>query len=215
MPEMNTTSIMPPSFLPTSELTEGELVERLLARDAKGWREFHRRYDRLIHRCIHKVTDRFRRLIGACDLEDIHSDLLVALTADDMRRLRAFDPAKGSKLGSWIGMLATHAAWDHLRKVRRRPVASSLEEAVELSGETPAPVDVAIANQRLMALETVLGDFSAKDRELVHLLFVSCRSAEETADEMGISVKTVYSKKHKIRARLRERMLATESAQAA
>ena len=215
MPEMNTTSIMPPQILPTSELTEGELVERLLARDARGWREFHRRYDRLIHRCIHKVTDRFRRLVGACDLEDIYGDLLVSLTADDLRRLRAYDPAKGSKLGSWIGMLATHAAWDHLRKLRRRPAASSLDEAVELSAETPAPVDVAIANQRLVALQTVLGDFSAKDRELVQLLFVACQSAEETAAEMGISVKTVYSKKHKIRAKLRERLLATESARAA
>jgi RNA polymerase sigma-70 factor (ECF subfamily) len=215
MPTMNTTTLMPPAILPPSELTEGELVERLLARDAKGWREFHRRYDRLIHRCIHKVTNRFRRLVGTTDLEDIYGDLLVSLTAHDMRRLRAFDPAKGSKLGSWIGMLATHAAWDHLRKLRRRPAASTLDEAIELSAETPTPVDAAIASQRLRAVRAVLQSFSVKDQELVEWLFVACRSAEETATEMGISVKTVYSKKHKIRAKLRARLMEAEAAQAA
>ncbi|NOY92613.1 MAG: sigma-70 family RNA polymerase sigma factor [Deltaproteobacteria bacterium] len=215
MPRMNTTTLFPPTILSPRELTEGELIERLLARDAEGWREFHRRYDRLIHRCIHKVTDRFRRLVHPTDLEDIYGDLLVSLTTDEMRRLRAFDPAKGSKLGSWIGMLSTHAAWDHLRKLRRRPAASTLEEAIELSAETPAPLDVAIAHQRLEAVRAALSEFSAKDQELVQLLFIACRSAEETALEMGISVKTVYSKKHKIRAKLRARLTGSESACAA
>jgi len=212
---MNTSTLLPPPKLPLSELTEGELVERLLARDAKGWREFHSRYDRLIHRCIHKVTDRFRRLVGPTELEDIYGELLLHLTSDDMRRLRAFDPAKGSKLGSWIGMLATHAAWDHLRKLRRQPKADSLDEAIEVSCPQATPLELAVANERLDALRELLTEYSEKDRELMHLLYVACHSAEETARTMGISVKTVYSKKHKIRARLREQLAQREVARAA
>jgi RNA polymerase sigma-70 factor (ECF subfamily) len=41
------------------------------------------------------------------------------------------------------------------------------------------------------------------------LYYIESRSPEEIADEMGISVKTVYSKKHKIRTRL-EKLLAQE-----
>lgn len=215
MPTMNTTTLLPTPMLPSAELTEGEIVERLLARDAKGWREFHRRYDRLIHRCIHKVTDRFRSLIGPAELEDIYGELLLSLTAHDMRRLRAYDPGKGSKFGSWVGMLATHAAWDHLRKLRRQPKVDTLDEATEVRCEQATPLDVVIANERLDAMRELLADFSDKDRQLMHLLYVACRSAEDTARTMGISVKTVYSKQHKIRARLREQRGEREATLAA
>lgn len=208
MPNMNRTSLLPRPPLPLSDLTEGELIERLLARDAQGWREFHRRYDRLIHRCIHKVTDRFKRLVGPTELEEIYAQLLLNLTAGDMRRLRAFDPARGNKLGTWIGMLATHAAWDHLRKLRRRPAGEALDEAHELATTEPTPLDVVAARQRLDQMRGLVAELSARDRELVERLFVRQQDAEVAASEMGISVKTVYSKKHKIRARLRAGLAA-------
>ena len=42
-----------------TDWTETDLLSRMMLRDGTAWREFHRRYDRLIYRCIHKVTGRF------------------------------------------------------------------------------------------------------------------------------------------------------------
>ncbi|MEM1418482.1 MAG: sigma-70 family RNA polymerase sigma factor, partial [Myxococcota bacterium] len=56
-----------------------------------------------------------------------------------------------------------------------------------------------------------LQSFSAKDRAFVRLYYVDGMSPEEVAAEMNVSVKTVYSKKHKIRCRL-ERALADSAA---
>jgi RNA polymerase sigma-70 factor (ECF subfamily) len=52
----------------------------------------------------------------------------------------------------------------------------------------------------------MLEGFSPKDRLFVALYFDQGLDAEEVAQRMSISVKTVYSKKHKIRTRL-ERLL--------
>lgn len=55
-------------------------------------------------------------------------------------------------------------------------------------------------------MSALLKDFSDRDREFVSLYFLDGRTPE-IADELGISVKTVYTKKHKIRSRL-EKLLS-------
>ena len=53
-------------------------------------------------------------------------------------------------------------------------------------------------------MNQALESFSKKDRTFVKLYFVEGLSPEEVAEVMDVSVKTVYSKKHKIRCRLEE-----------
>ena len=53
-------------------------------------------------------------------------------------------------------------------------------------------------------VNSVLETFSCKDRDFVRLYFMDGLSPEEIAAQMEISVKTVYSKKHKIRCRLQK-----------
>jgi RNA polymerase sigma-70 factor (ECF subfamily) len=179
-----------------------QLLERLLHHDAQAWREFHRRFDRLIFRCVHQVTSRFRGVVGNEDVREIYSQLLLNLTARNMRRLRSFDPERGNKLSSWIGLLATNAAWDYLRSLSRRPSCVELDDELSLSAGEPDPHQRAEDRERLRRVNDVLSRFSVTDQTFVRLYFVDGRSPDEIATTMNISVKTVYSKKHKIRTRL-------------
>ncbi len=175
----------------------------MLERDEIAWKEFHRRYDRLVYRCIHKVTDRFRSVLGSDDVGEIYAQLLLNLTARDMHRLRAFRPEQGNKLGTWIGMLATNTAWDYLRSVSRRPACSELSEAHALDDDRGAsPYDRLEQKERWNRVNEALRGFSRKDRDFIQLYYVDGLTPEEVAAEMEISIKTVYSKKHKIRCRL-------------
>jgi RNA polymerase sigma-70 factor (ECF subfamily) len=183
--------------------SDEELRGRMLAHEAKAWREFHRRFDRLIYRCIQKVTARFRRVVGEEDLQEIHAMLMLDLTAANMRKLRRFDPARGNKFSSWIGLLTTNMAWDYLRGLSRRP---NCDEAVE-----PDPIDMGpdpyerLAQRERWDLVTeTLQTLSRKDRDFVRMYYMDECSPEEIARQMRISVKTVYTKKHKIRSRLAE-----------
>ncbi|MEB2311959.1 MAG: sigma-70 family RNA polymerase sigma factor [Sorangiineae bacterium] len=181
---------------------ERELIDGLLADDERAWRNFNTRYGRLIFRCITRVTSRFSAVVAPDDVREIYATLCLSLLANDKRKLRSFEPERGSKLGSWLGMLAIHAAYDFLRTAKREPRRAALTEAEGLSSELPNPHDACVQRQRLGLVEALLADFSDKDREFVTLYYGEGLAPEAIAEQMGISVKTVYSKKHKIRARL-------------
>ena len=186
--------------------SDEELRARMLTREARAWREFHSRFDRLVHRCIHKVTARFARSLGSEDAREIYAQFLLALTARDMHKLRSFEPERGNKLSSWVALIATNAAWDHLRTIARTPVCSELDAAEYVGADDQDPYEELLRKQRWSRVSSTLETFSDKDQTFVRLYFMDGLSPEEIAEEMCISVKTVYSKKHKISARL-ERVL--------
>lgn len=186
-----------------SELeSETTLLTGMIADEERAWRDFNDRYARLIYRCITRVTSRFSAVVGPDDVREIYAMLCVQLLANDKRKLRSFEPGRGNKLGSWIGMLAIHSAYDHLRSLRREPKRGNLSEAEGLSSELPDPHDVCVLRQQVGIVSEILADFSDKDREFITLYYGEGLEPEEIAERMTISVKTVYSKKHKIRSRL-------------
>ncbi len=201
---MTTTQSMEVRLAVLEGLSDRDLVAKMLERDNLAWREFHRRFDRLIYRCIHKVTCRFSSVISSEDVREIYAMLLVGLTSRDMHKLRTFEPERGSKLSSWIGLLATNAAWDYLRGISRQPQCAQLAEAEEIGGPAEDPCERLIDKERWGIVNETLRSFSSKDRDFVRLFYVDGLTPEEIAEEMQISVKTVYSKKHKIRCRLEE-----------
>src|SRR5262249_38651507 len=98
--------------------TEAALLAGLLNDEPAAWREFNTRYSRLIMSCITKVTARFSSVVRSEDVREIYATLCVQLLANDKHKLRTFEPDRGSKLGTWLGMLANHTAYDFLRSAR-------------------------------------------------------------------------------------------------
>jgi RNA polymerase sigma-70 factor (ECF subfamily) len=188
---------------------EGTLVLAMIANDAQAWREFQKRYDRLILRCVTKVTKRFAA-ISQEDIREIYATLLVSLLANDKTKLRTFDPERGNRFSSWIGLLAIHCAYDYLRGIKREPHKEALAEAENMSAEQPDPFEQTAQRQRAEIAAKVLSGFSKKDRTFAALYFGEGMAPDEIAKTMHISVKTVYSKKHKIQSRLEALLQAGE-----
>ncbi len=184
------------------------LVEAMLVNDTRAWREFQRRYDRLIHRCITKVTRRFASIVMHEDVREIYASLLLSLLANDKHKLKSFDPARGNRFSSWIGLLAINSAYDYLRALKREPAKGTLAEAADLVCELPDPYEQAVEQERAQIAARTLAGFSAKDKAFAALYFGEGMEPTEIARVLSISVKTVYSKKHKIQSRL-ESVLGT------
>jgi RNA polymerase sigma-70 factor (ECF subfamily) len=195
---------VPAVSIAPSAWSEAELLERLLASDPSAWRELNSRYSRLVTSCIQRVVARFARRISADAVEEIYATFSLKLLANDKHKLKSFEPSRGNKLGTWLGMLATHCAYDYLRGVRREPSAVCLTEAETLSSEHQDPCEAAMLNERAELVRGLLADFSDKDRQFVALYYGDGLSPEHVAERLGISVKTVYSKKHKIQRKLSE-----------
>ncbi len=184
-----------------SKWTDEELLAKMIASSATGWREFTVRYERLIHRCVLKVTRRFSS-VSAEDAREIAATLQLSLLANDMHKLRSFDPERGNRFSSWIGLLAINCAYDYLRSLRREPGKACLSEATDLASDLPDPFEAVSQRQRAGLATRMLAGFSDRDRTFATLYFGEGMDPVAIAAEMNISVKTVYSKKHKIQARL-------------
>jgi RNA polymerase sigma-70 factor, ECF subfamily len=186
----------------TTALSDSGLVALLVAGDEAAWRQFHVRFDRLVYCCISRVLGKFASVTSPDDVEEIYAEVLYQLLRRDRRKLRAYRPDRGTKLGTWIGLISMHAAYDHLRRLSRSPTVVPGDEAACIPDPGPSPFERVLAREGWGAVREVLETLSAKDREFVSLYFVEGLDPEEVAQRMRISVKTVYSKKHKVRRRL-------------
>jgi RNA polymerase sigma-70 factor (ECF subfamily) len=185
-----------------SETSDEVLVLAMIDNVPSAWREFQRRYERLIYRCITKVTRRFASVVSQEDLSEIYSTLLLSLLTNDMHKLRSFDPERGNRFSTWMGLLAINCAYDHLRSVKREPSKGTLAEAEDLVSREPDAFEQVAEQERATIAARALEGFSDKDRTFALLYFGEGMDPVDIAQTMNISVKTVYSKKHKIQSRL-------------
>ena len=182
-------------------VSEEELLDGLLADQVAAWREFNRRYSQMLYACIARIVRRFARSTGSEDAREIYSNFCLSLI-QDKRRLRSFERDRGTKLGSWLAMLAVHAAYDYLRSLRRRPSGVPIDNLSDLASLCPIPDELCNQQQRTELVARLLSELTEKDRQFMLLHFGEGLAPEQVAQRMGISVKTVYTKKHKLRSRL-------------
>ncbi len=182
--------------------TDTDLLRIVLRNDKRAWTEFVRRFRSLVYRCVTKVIGRYEAVLSSADADEIYAEVMITLVRDDMRKLRLYDANRGTKLSSWIGMIATNTAYDFLRGTARRPILDRIDGIPDIDSMEASPLDEILSIERRSHLNHMLADYSDKDRAFVSLYYAQGLAAEEVAEEMKISVKTVYSKKHKLLARL-------------
>jgi RNA polymerase sigma-70 factor, ECF subfamily len=178
------------------------LLQHVFRHEEDAWQELIRRFRGLIYRCIGKVLCRYEAVLSNEDASEIFSEVCLNLLRDDMKKLRRYDPQRGSKLGSWIGLISINTAYDHLRVTARQPMLDHIDGTVEREDATPSPLEQLLDKERWTRLSDLSVDFSPRDRRFMELYFARGMEPAEVARLMNISVKTVYSKKNKIRNRL-------------
>ncbi len=188
--------------LPYPDLDDRELLKVVLRREEEAWCELLRRFRGLIYRCITKVLCRYESVLCNETVNEVFSDVCLNLLRNDMKKLRAYDPKRGSKLGTWIGLITIHTAYDHLRVTARQPVLDRIDGVLEREDCLPGPLDLLLSKERKSHVNYLAAEFSPRDRRFMELYFGKGMSPAEVAQVMKISVKTVYSKKHKIQNRL-------------
>ena len=192
-------------------MPEDELLAAVVTEKPGAWAGFYKRYDRLIITCIKKVLHRYTALYGEEDIEDMVNTVCLNLVKDSYHKLRAFDPTRGYKLSSWVGLIATNTAHDALR--RREPIHQRIDAAHDSDDdgppqqyadtEAPLPGDSLEIREEWDELCAAIRELSPSDQEFLALYYQQELEPEEIARRMGISVNTVYSRKNKVREKLR------------
>jgi RNA polymerase sigma-70 factor, ECF subfamily len=192
-----------------NSVEETKLLASLLKRAPevvrqRRWGEFVVRYERLITSCVLKVLRRYGAVFSAEDLDDLVADVWVTLLRDDMKKLRQYDAARGFRIASFIGLVATNTTIDHLRsrQAEAMPLDQVMEDYASLAHGGDAPSDAVEQSQQAELAREALNRLSSDEREFVFEVFHSERSPEELARTLGVTTNTVYSRKFKVREKL-------------
>jgi len=183
---------------------EVALIKAMLENQPAAWRTFYAAYNGIIVKSI-KIALSRSALVSDPDeeLRDIHAKVYLSLVANDMHRIRAFDPSRGLPLGAWVALVTMNIARDHLRAKRREPLAESLTSAARIADDSADPFERMSERQHASIAQATLATFTERDQAFADLYFAEGLSPEDIASVLNISVTTVYTKKHKLQARLK------------
>lgn len=170
--------VVPLRRVPSSEVTDAELVERALAGEARAKEALYRRH-------VGLVTGLSHRLLGGDEVDDLIQDVFVTAfeRLADLRNPQAF--------AKWIGMIVVHTARKRIRRrrlKRRFFLERNVESAIEVRVGSDAPPDVAV---ELRALYGILESLPADVRIALVLRRVEGMTVPEIAEAMDRSPATV------------------------
>ncbi len=166
-----------------------EDLDLLLAGDRAAWKRFVAEFAPVIFAAIHRRLSPAGRSV---DAEDVAQDVFLRLCAKDFRLLRSYDSAR-ARLTTWLTIVATSTAIDHLR--RQKPAARPLEQVPEseLSVNPKEPAEVPIPP----------GLLSPRQALVLEMLYQRDMDVTEAATVLGVVAQTVRSTHHKALIKLR------------
>lgn len=184
------------------QLDDVALLQAVLGRDEQAWRELMRRFRGLIYHCIGVAVKRHDGVLPGEEFDEIFCEVCLNLLRNDMRKLRRYDPTRGTKLGTWIGLIAIRTCYDHLRASSRRPVLDGADGVPEREDNHAGPLELLLEQERQALLAMLVTDLTPRERFFFELYYHRGMDPTEVAREMKVSIGTVYAKKNKLRARL-------------
>lgn len=167
------------------------LIRAMAGGDAAAWSDFVDRYAPVIYGAVAKTLRKHGR--DADEAADVAQDVFVRLCKSECRLLRQYDPAKAA-LSTWLTIIATSTAIDHLRKQRGGQVG--LDEIPEHA----AAVDP-VERERIKVPPGLL---SERQMLVLRLLYDRDMEVAEVAELLSIDAQTVRSTRHKALVKLRK-----------
>lgn len=196
----------------TDRLNDYELVRKCLYDDdGTAWEIFVRKYSKLIWSSIHKTFCSYT--FHYCkedieDIEDIYSFVFLSLIEDDFRRLRQFRNENACSLSTWLTVITVRMTIDYMRKDKKHFFIESGGEERDVLELIPDRKNCAEKileeKQTGESLKKSIDALLPQDKIIYDMLYNRGISYEETAKMLGMSVESVYTRKHRIIARIKK-----------
>jgi len=148
------------------------------------------------------VADTLRRRIPAAaysrarhEVEDLTQEVLLALFANDGKRLRTWDPERGLSLPGYVKLVARHLVLSFLRKRERRVWEDEPVNDVEPDAQHPGASPERIAEQKELSgavLAAVEAELTLEGRKMFQLLIVEGRSVDEVCQATKMTSNAVH-----------------------
>jgi RNA polymerase sigma-70 factor (ECF subfamily) len=130
------------------------------------------------------------------DAADIVQDVFLSLFQADGKALRAWDPARGSSLESFVGLLARHQTDSVLRNGRTCPWREDPTDFADLDGfasqaHSPDAV-VASRDQLRQLLERLRQELSPRGLEIFTWMVIEEEPIDRLSTRLGLTHEALY-----------------------
>ncbi len=174
----------------TDEAQIQALVEQAQQGDGNAQSELYRLLAPSIFRVLRGLTK------SEADAEELLQDTFVRA----FNRLESYTPRSDVRFVSWLMTIARNAFFNHRRKLGRlRPLAPEL-----LESERVEPSDSSLDLRSALLL--VLAELPERDRWIVTLRYGGELTADEVADECGVTASNIRKVTQRQRAYLKSRL---------
>lgn len=178
------------------------LLEAALAGSTAAWETLQRSLSTVIGRVVGAVVRRYGARVGQADLEDMVAEVWLALLTDDCRKLRQFDPQRGTRLQGWVAMIAAQSAVASLRALPNAGHARAAQDWAQLAAPDPERDAKHSARALQLKMRRAMLQLSREDRVFLRHYLYHRGSTKAVAQALGISPNAVYTRKSRITARL-------------
>lgn len=188
---------------------EKALLRSCWRKEAGAWERFLEQYAKLIYFSIHRTLSLRHYHTTPEEVEDLFHDVLVNLIKENCRKFRQYRGEEGCTVATWIRTITVRYVIDYLRQRARAGVPVEIEGeevALEVSLTNPVtrPDEKYEEKEETRAMTAAVAELGDNDRYFIELYYKKGMGPEKVASVMGISVKTVYSRVNRIKAKLQE-----------
>ena len=167
---------------PLSELSDGELLNRLHAREIASLEMLYDRYSAYVHGLSLRILN------NTLEAEEVTQDVFWQLWRSEAR----YDPERG-RFSAWLFAITRSRCLDRLRSRKRRIDPEPLSpEATPAS--TAGPQECASMEERRRRVTEALNKLPDKQRESLELCFLRGFTHSEAAEHLGEPLGTVKSR---------------------
>lgn len=188
-----------------SRKSEKELLKACFSGDRGAWERFVEEYSKLIYFSIHQ-TFKMRGLTASQDeAGELFNEIFLSLFDNDFAKLKSFKWKNDCSLATWLRVIASRKTIDYLKSKYRMSKmldinSPEVNEQLKVESESE---EVVLDGEREEIFERAISQLSPEEINFVNLCFIKEIEPEKIAQMLGITVSSVYSRKNRIREKIR------------
>ncbi len=187
---------------------DSSLLKECISGSKEAWDAFVERYSKLIYYSINKTLNMHANNLQQEDVEDIYSTVFVSFMDKNYKKLRQFEGRQGCTLSSWIRLITIRKTIDFLRSqknlVSLNDDSDGTQPLIDKLPDNSTSFEEQIQqSQAGKALKEAIEALPSSDRLFMELFYEKELPPEEIARIMNVSTNTVYSKKNRVREKLK------------
>lgn len=183
-------------------MTDAELIERLIAKDNDAFKQLINDYQSLVYKaCFNLLRDQE-------DAEDIAQEVFIEV----FESIEQFKLQ--SKLSTWLYRISINKSLNHLRKMKRKSLISSIErffdKSLPLNVEDKAASDSPYSieyQERSKVLQSAINSLPDNQRIAFTMNKYNELSYQEITEIMGLSLASVESLIHRAKLNLQKKLV--------